>query len=1275
MKPVLLQRLAVLLPLLKCHLWRVCRWHGRLLLRLALAIVLLLGALAAAWQFWLIPRLESYRPAIVAELSRAAGMPVRIGSIEGGWEGLRPELRLGELQVLDAAGHPAISLGRLEGAFSWWALPLGRLHFSRIELIRPDLTLTRQQDGRWRVAGVVLESKEGDSSFINWLLDQGGIILEQGRLVIDDERTPGAPLELRDLNLHAGNLFGRRSIKFSFTPPGEIGDPVSGEGVLNGKDINQLEKWSGQVRFNLSRVDLARLDARINALVPRDLQKWPHMESGTGRLSLKLAFDAAVLEKLEADLGVEKFRFARGKQRFNLPLCDAIVRWQMSKNSERLVVDARRIDGIDGPLANNGRFEYRLQNAERELLLNNFTLQGLSGYTAWLPEAWARKLAGAKLAGEVGTLRYAWKGDWQEPQSWRGEIKASGVDVAIPQVLPRLGRLDINARFDQSGGSAKLDSKALEFSYPRQFVEPLNFSDFQSSISWKQDKEKGWLVEVDKLALANADTALAVSAQWRYSGEKLGTINLSGGIERLVASRAYAYLPRVVDDETLAWLKKALRAGNAYNGNVLLQGDLASFPFADGQSGRFLITANAKNVTLAYDQSWPELTGIDGEMRFEGQSMTIRALRAMTSGAHLKDVVVSIPDLANKPHVLVDGKGDGETTAFLRFVHDSPVRRSTDGFLDDAKADGKGQLGLHLDIPISNPDATKVQGEFRFANNRLDLGGGIPVLSQAGARVAFSEGSLKISDGGGRALGGAVKLSGETDSSGILKLLLQGDARLPDVVRQYKLPAVKRFNGALTYRGELTARRDRYDLVLQSQLDGARLDFPSPLGKAANESRPFRLKVAGDAKRQTLDFSYAGLLHGALARQGDQDYNGVIRLGQAVPAANVAYRGILLAGTLPEFDLNAWMALQESNGGNGASTISGVDLTLGRVVAWGKQLHDVRIKATPDEQGWNAQLSSKETSGRANWFNGSQPRLVARLERLALPLESLATAEVETAGSTSSGKSAMTDASRPQLDLQVENFRYRNVQLGRLSVEAKPLDGGWQLNKVSLSNADGQFSMSGQWLGSGATERTTGQLALSSENAGNLLARLGFRDALKRAPTELTAEGSWRGSPFAPDYRSMQGKLRLDVKSGQFAKIEPGAGRLLSVLSLQSLPRRIKLDFSDVFSEGMAFDSITGDVVISRGVARTDNLAIDGPAAKVRFNGEADIAESTQHLRVKITPLVGNAAALAVGVVNPIAGAAAFLVQQVLRDPLGQIISHEYEITGEWADPKVSKVK
>ena len=77
----------------------------------------------------------------------------------------------------------------------------------------------------------------------------------------------------------------------------------------------------------------------------------------------------------------------------------------------------------------------------------------------------------------------------------------------------------------------------------------------------------------------------------------------------------------------------------------------------------------------------------------------------------------------------------------------------------------------------------------------------------------------------------------------------------------------------------------------------------------------------------------------------------------------------------------------------------------------------------------------------------------------------------------------------------------------------------------------------------------------------------------------------------------------MDLERGQFLKAEPGLAKLLGVLSLQSLPRRLTLDFRDVFSEGFAFDFVRGDVAIAQGIAATNNLQMKGVNAAVLMVG------------------------------------------------------------------------
>jgi uncharacterized protein YhdP len=155
----------------------------------------------------------------------------------------------------------------------------------------------------------------------------------------------------------------------------------------------------------------------------------------------------------------------------------------------------------------------------------------------------------------------------------------------------------------------------------------------------------------------------------------------------------------------------------------------------------------------------------------------------------------------------------------------------------------------------------------------------------------------------------------------------------------------------------------------------------------------------------------------------------------------------------------------------------------------------------------------------------------------------------------------------------------------------------------------------------------------------------------------------------------LSGQLRVDVERGRFLKADPGAARLASVLSLQSLPRRLMFDFSDVFREGFVFDDFGGDVRITNGVAHTENLRMRGVAAAVLMEGQADLQHETQNLRVVVVPEINaGGASLVYAAINPAVGLGTFLAQLFLRKPMIEANTREFRVTGSWADPQVDPV-
>jgi uncharacterized protein YhdP len=266
------------------------------------------------------------------------------------------------------------------------------------------------------------------------------------------------------------------------------------------------------------------------------------------------------------------------------------------------------------------------------------------------------------------------------------------------------------------------------------------------------------------------------------------------------------------------------------------------------------------------------------------------------------------------------------------------------------------------------------------------------------------------------------------------------------------------------------------------------------------------------------------------------------------------------------------------------------------------------------------------------------------------------------------------------MDIAADTFTSHDRDLGRVEVIAQPSDRDWQIEKLILANDSGRIDAKGAWRATGRAQQTRLDVALETTDTGAFLARFGYPDAVKGAPTKINGQLAWAGAPSEFDYPTLSGALKIGVGAGRFIKIEPGIGKLLGVLSLQALPRRITLDFQDVFSDGFAFDDVTGNVRVKDGVMSTDDLRLVGPAAKVDIAGDADLARETQRLSVKVQPALSSsvsAGAALLFLANPIIGAAvgagSLLAQKVFKDPIEQMFSYQYMVTGSWSEPIVTR--
>jgi uncharacterized protein YhdP len=282
------------------------------------------------------------------------------------------------------------------------------------------------------------------------------------------------------------------------------------------------------------------------------------------------------------------------------------------------------------------------------------------------------------------------------------------------------------------------------------------------------------------------------------------------------------------------------------------------------------------------------------------------------------------------------------------------------------------------------------------------------------------------------------------------------------------------------------------------------------------------------------------------------------------------------------------------------------------------------------------------------------------------------------------------------LDIVVDDLELRGKNLGRVEIQATNLGVSgardtareWRLNRFNISTLDATLTATGNWTNVNAQaatgaprplrerRRTVLNFKLDVVDSGDLLKRFGMPGVIAKGKGKIEGQVSWLGSPFSPDYPSMGGGFNINMESGQFLKADPGIAKLLGVLSLQSLPRRLALDFRDVFSEGFSFDFVRGDATIEQGIARTNNLQMKGVNAAVLMEGQADISRETQSIKVVVIPEINVASAsLLYSAINPLIGLTTFLANVILRRPLIEANTQEFLIDGSWADPRVTKVE
>ncbi|WP_026435541.1 YhdP family protein [Acidovorax sp. JHL-9] len=815
-----------------------------------------------------------------------------------------------------------------------------------------------------------------------------------------------------------------------------------------------------------------------------------------------------------------------------------------------------------------------------------------------------------------------------------------------------------------------------------------------------------------------------------------GVMDLTGTLVRADGTRVHRYLPLSIPAESRHYVRDAIQTGSASNVQFRIKGDLEHLPFNDPRQGDFRIAARVKDVTYAYVPPrlqprdalpWPALTQLSGELVFERSSMQVRGATggfAGTPGVRLAKVEAQIPDLSHTV-VAVNADARGPLAELLTILRTSPLARMTGHALDQASGTGQAGLQLRLSLPISDIDQSKVQGSVVLAGNDVHITPETPPLSRARGTVQFTDTGFSVNGVQAHALGGDLRLEGgmralpasaaATESA--IQLRAQGTATAEGLQQARQLGMLAQLarsaTGSTPYTLALAFRRGLPEILVTTSLQGLGLALPAPLAKTADATLPVRFETqvtreslgavpTGTAAppvrdQLTLDLGPLGSASYLREHQGDQTrvVRGAIGIGlTAGETAPMPADGVAANIHSALLDVDAWEKVltqaTTADAATPATTTAGsaapdylpttFAVRAQTLTVQGRTLHNLVVGGSRDGSTWRANLDADELNGYVEYRpagarDNPAGRIFARLARMKLPQSAATQFE------------ALLDeqpGTIPALDIVVDDFDLRGRKLGRVEIEAQNRGEGaqreWRLNKFNITTTEASFTGSGNWAVQAGGERalrrrTVMDFQLDIRDSGDLLARFGMENVVRHGKGRMQGQVAWIGAPMSPDYRSMTGQINLNVESGQFLKADPGLAKLLGVLSLQALPRRLTLDFRDVFSEGFAFDFVRGDVRIEQGVAITNNLQMKGVNAAVLMEGKADIGHETQDLHVVVVPEINAmTASLVATAINPVIGLGSFLAQVFLRGPLIEAATQEFRIDGTWTDPNIVRI-
>ncbi|ELR66334.1 Putative exported protein [Photobacterium marinum] len=1262
--------------------------------------MLVLAAIAISGLRFFLPQLNEYREPIRQWAAEQADMRLDVAHVEGHWRNLGPSLLLQGVSVaatdepdsIVQVGDVELQFDMLRSAFEM------RPVFKGIRIDRLSLDLTRLPGSVFSQSSAPVAEDNSQANTIARLEEL--IFVQLGKF------------SLRNSDITMISPAGHKlRIDISELKWDGSGRQHLAEGVISVADTHfsqmrvianlsakrSLPEMSGSIYVQTQNLSITPwlnqqllggadvTGSNVNAEV------WLNLQSGTVVNSLARLDDSY----LRWQRGKEKheFRISQGLVGLKpLPLVDGKTGWRI--DSEQLTLQT---DKVLWPVFDVAA---QWQPSQWQVAISRLSLEHLLPFISFLPEdsQLADILYTLRPSGVLEDIRVA-ATNGQSPR-FSAELKQFGMKQW--ELLPEVHKLDASVSGDLEGGKAELYLADDTLPYGDVFQAPLMINKGEVTAYW-QVNDAGWRLWSDHLSVTSPHIRADGQFRLDFPVDAPAWLSFYGEASASDAGEAWRYLPTLALGEELTdYLSAAIRGGKADRAQLLWYGELADFPYSK-HDGVFQAYVPLRQGRFSFDTAWPDLTDLKLNLMFENDFMYLDASHAKTMGATASQVTGGA-ELSEDGHLklTLDVAADGPQ--IRDYMMATPLVDSVGAAMTTVQVSGPVTSRFKLDIPFDGSDV-RAWGAAQFKDNLLEMDTPPLRIEQVNGSLSFDNDVIKAQELKGDLLAQPVSfgfVGNSVDTGYRVDINVTGDWQVAKLQQQIDDPLLAHVSGRSPWRAgigvNLYDTGFDYSVDLKANLAAVGSELPYPLTLPLGTQAQAHVMAAGNAESLTgkimvPDAKYQAVINLRPERMTIDASELVMGDGELRKLSLGSHVARIQSDAV---DADRWLELADdiekkanelAQAGNPTvmpelplpSRVNGRIKKL-QLATLGWNDVDLAIRRQPER--WHMILGSRELKGEAFWPDGKPLNLLLESMHLNLPgvdLENVDNPMAKEKYVPQSDIPPATDFDRsmmanlPEVDLMLEDAWLQGYRLGKITGKLRREGTTLELLNFVVDSGTTTLSLDGHWTLDSDQNETQIAFDIEGENSSDLMGRFGVSGGIQGAEFSSYASIQWKGAPWRMHRETLTGELKTETGKGVISDIG-GAGRLLGLFSLDSIVRKMQLDFSGIFDDGLAFNYIKGSGRIENGLFESDDIEMQALAGDMFIQGSANLVDETVDAKVKFIPdFTSGIPVLTAFAVAPHTAIYVFAISTALSPVLDVFTQVNYAVKGPIDSPLVTE--